>query len=103
MATRATIQLEGFKTAKLYKHWDGSPESTLPWLESFNKDFVEKRGDDPDYKFAQLIRSSARDAEKYDLDPSKHTGWGVINIDDEAGEEFAYRLMKNGKVEVKRK
>jgi hypothetical protein len=100
MATTATIQLEGYKVAKLYKHWDGHPSATLQWLEDFNKDFVENRGDDPSYKFAQLIRSSASDCEKYDLDPSRHTGWGVYGFDSGYNGEYQYRLMKDGTVQV---
>lgn len=98
MATSATIQLEGYSVAKLYKHWDGYPSATLKWLEDFNKDFVEKRGDDSEYKFAQLIRSSAFDCEKYRLDESRHTGWGVIPFNSGAGEQYRYRLMKDGTV-----
>jgi hypothetical protein len=100
MATSATttIKVEGFQTAKLYKHWDGYPDATLPWLKEFNQTFTRERGDNPSYKFAQLIRSSAFDAEKYDLDSSKTTGWGVIGIDDSAGEDYEYRLMADGTV-----
>jgi hypothetical protein len=100
MATRATIQLEGYTVAKLYKHWDGYPSATLQWLEEFNNDFVENRGDDPSYKFAQLIRSSAFDCEKYGLDPSRHTGWGVIEFIGDSGDEYQYRLMNDGTVVV---
>jgi hypothetical protein len=100
MATRATIQLEGYKVAKLYKHWDGYPSATLQWLEDFNKDFVENRGDDPSYKFAQLIRSSAFDCEKYELDASRHTGWGVVGFNDDYDADYRYRLMKDGTVQV---
>ena len=100
MATRASIAVEGFKEVKVYKHWDGYPEATLPWLEKFNKDFAEKRGNDPTYKFAQLLRSSVRDAEEFDLDPSVHTGWGVVPRGDDYGEEFRYFLKADGTVEV---
>jgi len=100
MATRATIQLEGYKVAKLYKHWDGYPEATLQWLKDFNKDFVENRGDDSSYKFAQLIRSSSFDCEKYELDASRYTGWGVVELNSECGGVYQYRLMKDGTVDV---
>lgn len=100
MSTTATIQLEGYKVAKLYKHWDGYPKATLQWLEDFNKDFVQKRGDDPEYKFAQLIRSSAFDCDKYNLDSSRHTGWGVVGFNSGYGSEYQYRLMKDGSVVV---
>lgn len=101
MATRSTIKIEGINYAKVYKHWDGNPEATLPWLESFNQDFCDKRGDDPQYKFAQLLRSSGRDAEQYRLDGSAYTGWGVIGYDSNAGEEFEYILHTNGSVTYK--
>lgn len=100
MATPATIQLEGYTVAKLYKHHNGHPASTLKWLEDFNKDFVERRGDDPAYKFAQLIRSSAFDWEKYNLDEFRYIGWGVVQFDGNFGEDYQYRLMKDGSVEV---
>lgn len=101
MATSAIIQLEGYKVAKLYKHWDGHPDSTLQWLEDFNRDFVENRGDDDVYKFAQLIRSSAFDCEKYHLDKSRYTGWGVIGFDSGYDAKYEYRLMKDGTVKIK--
>lgn len=100
MATRCTIKVEGVEFAKVYKHWDGYPEATLPWLEEFNRVFVENRGDDPQYKFAQLLRSSLMDADKFDLDESRITGWGVVEYDDNLGEDYEYILLKNGKVAV---
>ena len=100
MATTATISLEGYNVAKLYKHWDGYPEATLQWLEDFNREFVRTRGDDPEYKFAQLIRSSAFDCEKYGLDPSRSTGWGVLEMSSGNVGQYQYRLMKDGSVNV---
>ena len=98
MATRCTIIIEGIDLVKVYKHHDGYPEATLEWLQSFNEDFTKNRGDDPEYKIAQLLRSSARDSKKYGLDPSEHTGWGVIPKESDAGEEFEYVLHKDGRV-----
>lgn len=98
MATRATIYVDGIDTVKVYKHWDGYPEDTLPWLEAFNKEFTKERGDDPSYKFAQLLRSSARDAGKYHLDSNPHTGWGVVGINDDLMEEHEYHLLADGTV-----
>ena len=101
MATRCSIIVDGIDTVKVYKHWDGAPESTLEWLQVFNKDFTDNRGfDNPEYKIAQLVRSSARDAKVYGLDPSKHTGWGILPIDNDAGEEFIYFLHADGSVTV---
>lgn len=100
MATRSSITVEGLSEVKVYKHWDGYPEATLPWLKKFNKEFAEKRGDDPSYKFAQLLRSSVRDAEEFGLDTSAHTGWGVVPRSAKYGEVFRYFLKTDGTVEV---
>lgn len=98
MATRATIYVDGIDTVKVYKHWDGYPEATLPWLEAFNKEFTKVRGDDPNYKFAQLLRSSASDAAKYNLDSNTYRGWGVVGINDYCMEEHEYHLLADGTV-----
>jgi hypothetical protein len=96
MATRATIKIEGISFAKVYKHWDGSPKTMLPWLEEFNHRFTEVRGDDPEYKFAQLLRSSTEP--EFQLDPSKSTGYGIIPYDSTSGEEYEYLLKADGSV-----
>jgi hypothetical protein len=96
MSTRCTVKVEGVNYAKVYKHFDGYPSATLKWLEDFNKDFTENRGNDPEYKFAQLLRSSSRDAEKYGLDDSDYTGWGVMKYADDWNEEYEYTLHKDG-------
>lgn len=98
MGTRCVIRVEGFDGVELYKHWDGYPDSTLPWLEKFNQDFAKNRGDDPNYKFAQLLRSSARDAKEFNLDDSKYTGWGVFLKDEVGGIEYVYILHADGRV-----
>ncbi len=101
MATRGTIKVEGQNQVKIYKHWDSSPEDTLPWLEEFNKDFTKNRGIDPEYKFAQVLRSSARAAKEYELDDSKYTGWGVVPYDSDCGEDYEYTLHDDGTVSYK--
>jgi hypothetical protein len=104
MATRATIYIlsedkQGVhQDYKVYKHWSGNPEATLEWLEDFNKSFSADRGDDPQYKFAQLLRSSSRDSRKYGLDDSNTTGWGVVPIDADCNEEWEYYLNVDGTV-----
>lgn len=98
MATRCTIKIEGVDYAKVYKHWDGYPDATLKWLKEFNQDFYNERGDDAEYKFAQLLRSSSRDAERFGLDASLHTGWGVVPFNIGCLEEFEYILQKDGSV-----
>lgn len=103
MATRCTIKIDGVTYAKVYKHWDGSPESTLPWLQAFNSSFAENRGDDPQYKFAQLLRSSAFDCGVYQLDDSKTTGWGVIPYGNSPWDEYEYTLHADGSVTVNEK
>ena len=76
MATRATIKIEGVKYAKVYKHFDG-------------------------YPLATLLRNSAFDAVRYDLDKSEFTGWGVIAYNDSYGEEYEYTLKIDGTVTYK--
>jgi len=103
MATRAEIKVEGVNYCKLYKHYDGYPDGTLKWLEDFNQIFIQKRGNDHAYKMAQLIRSSAIDAKKYELDQSRYTGWGIEPFDVDCGVQFEYILKDDGTVEVNRK
>lgn len=98
MSTRAVIIVEGLNYAQVYKHHDGYPESTLAWLEKFNQAFSHERGDDPEYKLAQLLRSSVRDAEEFNLDTSMCTGWGITGYGDDNGQEFTYLLRTNGTV-----
>lgn len=95
MGTAAIIKVEGIKYAALYKNWDGYPEATLEWLETFNKDF----GKDRPYKLAQLIRSSVRDADKFKLGHDEKRGWGVVEPD-AWGAEYEYTLKDDGSVEV---
>jgi hypothetical protein len=107
MGTRCIIKVEGLKGVCVYKHWDGYPKGTLPWLKDFNKKFTEERGfDDPEYKFAQLLRSSAFDCKKFNLGKDRATGWGVIPIktNNEIPFDIAYVyiLKKDGKVKTYR-
>jgi len=101
MSTNAIIEVEGIGYAKVYKHWDGDEESTLPWLTKFNKDFAASRGDDPEYKMAQLLRSSARDAKEFNLDDSIHTGWGLVAFGDDFEGFITYTLHSDGTVTVR--
>lgn len=106
MGTRAIIKTEG-TTVAVYKHYDGYPSGTLPWLEKFNKEFSEKRGNDPMYKVAQLLRDSERSKDDFTtLDPSKFTGWGVVIIPEDQQdtfdmwEEYEYVLKMDGTVDT---
>ena len=103
MGTSAKIKVEGLKSEGLdiavYKHYDGYPEGTLPWLEKFNKEFAKNRGDDPSYKFAQLLRSSAIDGDEFNLDDSTTTGWGVVDSAN-AYAEYTYLLKTDGSVTI---
>ena len=101
MSTSALITIEGMDNFYVYKHWDGYPDATLPWLEDFNRMFEEERGDDNSYKAAQLLRSSAFGGDRYGLDASKYTGWGVFTKYNGIDVEYIYRLMKDGSVEIK--
>ena len=98
MATRAKINVEGITYASLYKHWDGYPDGTLHWLEKFNREFTNERGDDSEYKFAQLIRSSVLMGEEFGLDTSTTTGWGIIPREEAWGVQYEYTLHSDGSV-----
>lgn len=101
MATRCMIKIEGIDFAKVYKHWDGYPEAMMDWLQKFNKEFTESRGEDPQYKFAQLLRSSIVDYETYNEERRVNQltlGWGVVGFDDEMWEEYTYTLHTDGSV-----
>ena len=98
MATSAKINVEDITYASLYKHWDGYPDGTLPWLEKFNTEFTQERGDDPEYKFAQLIRSSVLMSEEFGLDSSTTTGWGIIPREEAWGVQYEYTLHSDGRV-----
>ena len=102
MATRSTIKIEGADFAKVYKHWDGYPDRMLPFLEKFNRDFADNRGNDPEYKFAQLLRASVRLAREFRLDKSEYTGWGVVPINEHMGVMYEYTLHTDGSVTYKK-
>jgi hypothetical protein len=99
MGTHAVIRVEGLDAVELYKHYDGYPSATLPWLEKFNSEFTKNRGDDASYKFAQLIRSSVYMGSEFDLDESRYTGWGVTKQDENCC-DYLYVLKKDGTVEI---
>ena len=102
MGTRATITVRNNPAkVKLYKHYDGYPDGTLPWLKKFNEQFSTRRGDNPAYKFAQLIRSSATMAAEFGLGDCPETGWGVVPEDSSCGAEYEYVLEPNGEVTYK--
>jgi hypothetical protein len=99
MSTHAVIKIEGIDFAKIYKHCDGMPEAMLPFLTHFNKEFIKELGrDDPQYKFAQLLRASKRLEKEYELDNSDTEGWGVMSMKDKADERFIYTLYSDGDV-----
>lgn len=101
MGTRCTVRIEDISYAEVYVHWDGYPEHMLPWLTGFNKRFAKMRGHDPQYKFAQLLRSSAKNARKYELDKSEFTGYGVLAYGNCSDAEYVYTLHNDGTVTYK--
>ena len=97
MATRAIIKLPDLNVV-LYKHCDGHPESTAEWLMRFNRECT--RDHDCNYKFAQLVRSSAFDCEEFGLDSSRNSGWGIYKKGIDLGQEYEYTLHRRCKVSV---
>ena len=100
MATRSLIKIEGFNIA-LYKHWDGHPESVLPWLTDFYTEFFKKRGIDHEYCLAQLVRSSVLLGKKHKLDDSNVTGYGIVPANSKCNQEYEYTLKDDGTIKVK--
>lgn len=101
MATRCTVKVEGVDFAKLYIHWDGDPESKMPFLEHFNTQFTKARGDDSSYKFAQLLRATALLQDDFNLDASTTTGYGIIPFTAESWEDYEYTLHIDGSTTYK--
>lgn len=99
MSTRATIMVEGVDFVKVYKHLDGYPEG-MDWLKEFNHFFKENRGDDPDYKIAQVLRWTGRKDQELGIDDSLTTGYGLVPYDADCWEDYNYELLKDGRVEV---
>ena len=48
----------------IYKHSDGYPSEVMPTLEKIMKQFIQERGNEPDYALAQIMRAFARRDEK---------------------------------------
>lgn len=100
MSTNALIQVQNSNVI-LYKHFDGGPASTLPWLMKFHADFLEERGyADEVHETAQLVRSTVLMQEEFDLDPSTATGWGLYDGKLEGDETLEYVLMSDGRIKT---
>lgn len=100
MGTHCTIKVENVNYCKLYKHYDGYQESTLPWLLDFNERFINHRGKDPEYKMAQLVRDSLGSSNKFSLDPSLYTGWGIVDFNADVDPSYEYILQEDGSIYV---
>lgn len=100
MNKKAIIRIQGIDIF-LYKNFNRYPEATFRWLNDFHKDFIKNRKNSPNYELAQLLRNSVINADKYDLDRSKYTGWSIFD-GDENDLDYTYRyiLYSNGKVGV---
>lgn len=118
MSTRCHIRVKEANSklypCMIYKHSDGYPERTLPFLEKFTKRFFKERGDDAEYYLAQLLRHWAiedqkesennewyKENEKY-LPKNQFYGWGVCLTSDPHGDiEYLYTVdLATGKVTV---
>ena len=98
MGTPAIIEIEGVDYAKIIKNKDGHPKYTLKWLEKFNKDFVEERGDfnqSVSAKFAQLLRATVENVEKM-----IYYGWEVVPYHNNNG-VYRYILHTDGSVSIR--
>ena len=94
MATTSLITIENMEDIAIYKHYDGHPQEMLIWLKDFHVDFIDNIGWNPSYELAQVLKSSARDHEKYNgLDNDKYFGWGIVKTK-EYSSNYKYVLCK---------
>jgi len=101
MSTHAIISIEGKTHFYLYKHFDGYPESTLPWLKEFNKKFKQPGKIFSEFKAAQLVRSTISYCAKYILDKDDTNGWAIYTTKECPDvAHWRYRLMNDGTVKV---
>jgi hypothetical protein len=91
MSTRGQIKVEGCDSL-LYRHMDSYPESMLPTLLPFVKEFYDRRGEDPDYMAARLLQRLMGDDKSF-------TGFG-IGTGLHGDIEFLYEVKSGGTVVV---
>lgn len=97
MSTRSVIRFKNDEVGTMiYKHWDGYPSATIPWLCTKIKEFTEVRKNDYSYFFAYVLKNIFNDAKEFGLDDSKFTGWGLLKHDDRAarslGVDYVYTV-----------
>lgn len=111
MSTRAQIMVKG-SPVLVYKHCDGYPNGTLPFLTEFVDKYLEGRGTDIYYFLSQYLRHEAfkeqvrmsgdsffSDRPQY-LPSRSLTGWG-LSCEIFEGIEFLYVVnLAKGEVEV---
>lgn len=100
MGTRSVMRVEGANFVEIYKHYDGYPSAQMPWLTKFNQDFAKNRGDDPEYKLAQLLRYSGLFPYAMPGGDNRYTGWGVMPYGSCGDNDYIYLLKTDGTVEA---
>lgn len=100
MDNPTVVRVYGVKGIELFIQRAVSQDLVKEWLEEFNMDFNINRGDDPEYKFAQLGRSSVLKAEKFNLDTDDVHGWEVRmpDLKDTDYYDYLYILHSDGTV-----
>lgn len=63
MSTRSQIKVKGSEIM-IYKHSDGYPSEVMPTLKEVMTQFIQERGNEPDYALAQIMRAFARHDEE---------------------------------------
>lgn len=103
MSTRCQIAIVDSSAAgsiyapRIYKHSDGYPSGVLPTLIPFVEQFTSRRGDDPAYLLAQIVRAFAKAENGSEYD-NGCLGWG-IDCDWHGDLAYIY-LVRDGKVET---
>lgn len=96
----AVVRVQGLPQVELFVHRVISVDLFEEWLREFNEAFCNERGFDPQYKFAQLLRSSVFDADKFAIDTNCIYGWEVLpqcNIED-SSHDYLYILNNDGTI-----
>jgi len=97
MGTKALINFKDEDSkphaVSIYKHWDGYPSATAPFIFHFAKEYYNNRGADVEYAVAQFLRWTITKGKEFGLDMSEFTGWGVFDKHaPKVGQEYTYTI-----------
>ena len=104
MGTSCLFRVEGTDAA-IYQHYDGDPQTVLPWLLPFSTAFFAARGHDPQYFLAQCLFAAKFATAPYtEPTPTQHfNGWGVTAHEDSTPDvDYIYDFSGDGACVISR-